>query len=115
MDATPLPDPADWQRIARPDRRLSIALAALYEYYPTLDGPPGAEHESYVDGAVARLAPAFQADAARAEVVAGAIRHAISFPTWQSLVRTSGLVPLDAVRLMVAMVKTAANGPGDRG
>lgn len=113
MDETPLPDPAEWQRIARPDRRLSIALAQLYEYYPTLTGPPGAGHESYVDGVVAQLSAPFQTDAARAEVVAGAIRHAAAYGTWASLVRTSGLVPLDAVRLMVAMVKTAA-GPGER-
>ncbi|MGW0520039.1 hypothetical protein [Crossiella sp. NPDC003009] len=111
MDETPLPDPADWQRISRPDRRLSIALAALYEYYPTLAGPPGAAHESYVDGVVRQLSAPFQPDPARAEVVSGAIRHAASFQTWESLVRTSGLVTLDAVRLMVAMVKTAA---GDR-
>ncbi|MBP2479141.1 hypothetical protein JOF53_008013 [Crossiella equi] len=110
MDETPLPDPEAWQRIARPDRRLSIALAELYEYYPAVPGAP-LPSQSYVDNAIHLLATPFQADQARANVVTGAVRHALAYPTWRSLVQHSGLVHLDAVRLMVAMVKTAA---GDR-
>ena len=43
---------------------------------------------------------------ARARVRA-AVGHAISFPTWQSLVRQQGLDGTDAVALMAALVESA--------
>jgi hypothetical protein len=39
--------------------------------------------------------------------VKAALTHAISFPTWQSLVRDNGLKDTESVSLMVGMVEAA--------
>ena len=53
------------------------------------------------------------ADEQRARVLA-AIGHATTFPTWQSLVRESGLTNAQAVALMVCLVTCAAGGRHSR-
>jgi hypothetical protein len=42
--------------------------------------------------------------------VKAAIVHALSFPTWQSLVRANGLKDDEAVTLMATMVGAAGRG-----
>jgi AcrR family transcriptional regulator len=123
----PLPDIAEWAKIGDPEERLRIALAELYAWFA--DGEQMLERTSRD----ASLVPAMRAPveamrlwfAAAAETlvrgrpergarrrrVAATIGHAISFPTWRSLVRQQGLAPEDAVALMVQLVGAAA-GPG---
>ncbi len=119
-----LPSPEQWRRIADPDDRLRHALTELYEWYAwaepmltnvTRDAPlvPACAatlegfsyyfesmHEALMAGRRAR-------GRARARV-AGAIGHALAFPTWQSLVREQGLTPKEAVALMSALAGAAA-------
>jgi hypothetical protein len=49
--------------------------------------------------------------APRRRLMRAACLHALSFPTWQSLVREGGLSPRDAVDLMVGMVAASAPPP----
>ena len=121
--ANPLPDPAAWSAISDPTLRLRTALGEIYALF--------ARTEEMLDKTV-RDAPLVPAMASASEaflaylaavvdaLVAGrlergkarrrvrsAIGHAISFPTWQSLVRGQGLTDAEAVALMAAMVEAA--------
>lgn len=117
-EQSPPPSPDAWAGINDPDARLRAALAALYGWYapnqaifanvlrdaeinPTLReatdlrvaGPLGAIFMS-VEGGLGAKGIA-------------ALRLAMSFYTWRSLVREAGMTPADAVALMARSVLAA--------
>ena len=47
--------------------------------------------------------------------VKAAVGHAVSFPTWQSLVRQQGLEDAEAVAVMAAMVESAGGARPAKG
>lgn len=120
----PPPDPDPWRAIADPDERLRTALAALYEWYawaepmlvntmrdaalvPAMAAPSQRSRARFgvMQATLLRGRPERGARRAR---VAAAIGHAISFPTWRSLVRDGGLRDGEAVDLMLALVAGAS-------
>jgi AcrR family transcriptional regulator len=117
----PMPDPSDWARLASPDERLVQALVDLYAWYGDTEkmlfnsvrdiaGVPAATRDSflgYFDAVHATLMVGRRGSARALRRSAAAIGHAISFPTWRSLVREQGLAPDEAVALMVATVDAA--------
>jgi len=118
----PLPDPAAWAAIRDPQRRIRRALGELYDFYSDHEGmlanifrdrslvgslePAMRMFLAYQDAAVLAIAGRRRPS----RVLRGAIGHAISFSTWQSLIREQGLPPGRAVRLMASMV-AQASGP----
>lgn len=128
----PPPDPATWSEIADPTDRLRAALAEVYALYRRTEGMlektgrdaplveamtgPVAAFGRYMDAIVAALVADRRERGAARRRVEAAIGHAISFPTWQSLVREQGLDEADAVAMMVALVDSAgaARTPGTR-
>jgi AcrR family transcriptional regulator len=119
----PRPEPDRWAAIADPGERLSRALLDLYRWYRSTEQmlertsrdaslvEPMADavnaFRAYVDAvaeAILRGRP--ERGAARRRVTA-AVRHAVSFATWQSLTREQGLDDPEAVALMAALVEAA--------
>ena len=113
--ANPLPDPAHWAAIADDGKRLETALRELYAYFahaePMLENV--LRDEQHVPS-VARQFAAIRAyfETARDivspqradEIAQAATGHALSFRTWQSLVREQGLTERDAVQVMCRLV-----------
>jgi AcrR family transcriptional regulator len=122
--ANPPPDTASWAAIPDPAERTRVALRELYAFY-------GRTHAMYtsllrdepVVPIVQRLLSGFRGYLRNVEdaLVAGrglrgraahatraAVGHAISFPTWRSLVREQGLSETEAVALMSLLVEGAA-------
>ncbi|MCI2418754.1 TetR/AcrR family transcriptional regulator [Saccharopolyspora sp. K220] len=120
----PWPDPATWKSIDSADERLATALDELYAFYSTVatmlanalrdaETVPVvrqalATYHAYLDEVARVLAQPFRARGARGKLVAAAVRHAISFRTWESLVQQNGIAPTTAIRLMTATVRAAA-------
>lgn len=120
----PLPDLANWAAITDPEERLHTALSALYAWYEqghemlertTRDAALVPAMRSAVERmggwfaeALATIVRGRPERGARRHRVEAAIGHAISFPTWRSLVRDQGLPDSDAVDLMHALVRLAA-------
>jgi AcrR family transcriptional regulator len=119
----PLPDPAAWRSIADHGVRVRRALEELYSLYESTEAmleatgrdahlveamaEPRAQFLDYLDhGRTAIVAGRPERGRARRRVEA-AIGHAMSFPTWQSLVREQGLDPSEAVGVMAATVEAA--------
>jgi AcrR family transcriptional regulator len=119
----PMPDAEAWSPIADPDERLRHALAELYAYFdhsaemyertsrdvtlvPAMAKAVG-RFAAYFEGATAVLLRGRPQRGRRRERVAAAIGHAVSFPTWRSLVRQQGLSAEEAVELMMGMVAAA--------
>jgi len=116
--ANPLPDLARWAAIADDGERLVTALRDLYAYFARAE--PMLENllrdEQHVPG-VARQFAEFRAyfDTARevvgpqgaGDITESATGHALSFRTWQSLVREQGLTERDAVQVMCRLVAAA--------
>lgn len=127
--ANPLPDPAQWSAIADPAVRLRTALGELYALFGRTEGMlDKTVRDAPLVPAMAAASGAFLAyvEAVVDAIVAGrpergkarrrvrsAVGHAVSFRTWQSLVRGQGLTDAEAVELMAAMVEAAA-GVGRR-
>ena len=123
MARNPPPDPQTWASVADPHRRLRDALEEMYAYYRRTE--PMLEKTTRD----AALVPAMAAPVARfrdriaalgAAIVTGrpargstrrrleaAVAHALSFGTWQSLVRQQGLDEEEAAALMAAFVEAA--------
>lgn len=119
----PPPDPAALADVPDPSARLSQALTETYAYYgrteamvenvfrdaplvPAMEKPIAmrlAYFEAFVEAVVAGRP---ERGHARRRVKA-ATAHALSFPTWRSLVREQGLGDDEAVALMAAMVEAA--------
>jgi AcrR family transcriptional regulator len=120
--ANPWPDVAGWRAIRDPQQRLERALDELYAYYERTEPMfsnvlRDAElvdfaHEAvaplhaYLEEAAEALAIGRRARGRRRQLLGGALRHALAFPTWRSL-STNGIGRSDAVKLMTALVEGA--------
>jgi AcrR family transcriptional regulator len=118
----PMPDPTSWAGIASPKERFRVALRELYRWYEEteamlsagirdIDAVPPAAREAFFGyfHDVARSLMRGRRERGRARVrTAAAVGHAISFVTWQSLVRQGSLTSEEAADLMEAMVGAAA-------
>jgi AcrR family transcriptional regulator len=121
--ANPWPDRGNWRAIRDPQQRLEQALDELYAYYertaPIFSNV--LRDAELVDVARDAVAPlrAYLEEAAevltigqhvrgrRRQLLGGALRHALAFSTWHSL-STNGIGRSDAVRLVTALVDSAA-------
>ena len=119
----PPPDPGAWSSISDPEARLRRALDEMYAFYGRTEGMlEKTSRDAPLVAAMARPVAAFRAylEAVIATMVAGrpergqarrrviaAAGHAVSFPTWQSLVRQQGLDDAEAVAMMAALVESA--------
>jgi AcrR family transcriptional regulator len=122
-ETNPPPDPAALSDVSDPTLRLERALTDTYGYYGRTeamlekvfrDAPlvkamakPVAARRAHFD-AFLEAAVAGRPERGRARRrVKAAVAHALSFPTWRSLVREQGLEDDEAVALMAAMVEAA--------
>jgi AcrR family transcriptional regulator len=123
MQLDPPPDPATWQGIADPGRRLLIALCELYPYYrrnrivladiPNFEGVPGldalwaatAQQRDWQRGA---LAHGWAISEDQRESLMAALGHALDFWAWRSLTEGQGLDDEKAALLMTEMVQGIA-------
>jgi AcrR family transcriptional regulator len=119
----PPPDPAPWRAIADPAARLRQALADIYAYYrrtePMLENvtrdiqfvpamaKPVARRLAYLEAAVEAIVAGRPERGHARRRVKAAVGHAISFATWQSLVRQQGVRGSEAVAMMAAMVEAS--------
>jgi AcrR family transcriptional regulator len=122
FSANPWPDLGDWRAIRDPRRRLERALDELYAYYERTEpmfsnvirdaelvasaGDAAAPLDAYLEEAADVLTIGRQARGRRRQLLRGAVRHAIAFPTWRSLT-TNGIGRSDAVKLATALVEAA--------
>jgi AcrR family transcriptional regulator len=121
--ANPWPDLGSWRAIRDPQQRLDRALDELYAYYERTEPMfsnvlRDAELVEFARDAVAPL-HAYLEEAAeilvvgrpvrgrRRQLLEGALRHALAFPTWHSLT-TNGITRPDAAKLITALVDAAA-------
>ncbi len=123
--ANPMPDPAAWSAISDSGARLRHGLGEMYAFFRSTEGMlEKTSRDAPLVEAMARPVAAFRGylDAVAATIVAGrpergearrrvqaAVGHAVSFPTWQSLVRQQGLDDAGAVALMTALVESAGS------
>lgn len=121
MERDPLPDAQAWRAIADRSERLRVGLAAIYGWYERNAALAGcvlrdAESSTLVgEIAAMRWGPHMAAF----EEVLGAklaakqramLRLALSYFTWRSLVRESGLKQAAAVAAMVRAIEGASEG-----
>jgi hypothetical protein len=123
-EQAPPPDAATWRSIANPGERMSVGLDEVYRYYeqaaPMLAGIererdfiPGVDRhiapfETFHEQAVDAFSGGWGARGGRARLVRTAVRHALAFETWDSLVGGGGATRPQAVELMRALVERAA-------
>lgn len=121
--ANPWPDLASWRAISDPQERLERALEEVYAYYertgPMLSNvlrdaelvdlarDSIAPLLTYLDQAAETLTKGRPARGRQRTLLQGALRHALAFSTWHSLA-TNGITRADAIRLITALVETAA-------
>jgi AcrR family transcriptional regulator len=117
----PWPDPASWATIADPIERVRAALTAMYRCYADIE-PMLANvlRDAATMDLVDRNAQVYRdfiADVARAlaaalapgrKLTVAACRHALEFPTWQSLVGGGGVSARAAIDLMTELVSASA-------
>jgi AcrR family transcriptional regulator len=119
----PFPDIGALRGEADPAVRLEAALTELYEHYADtaymwrnilrdVELVPAipkamAPFERQLDEVVQQLAAGWGARGNRRAVVTAAIRHAIDFRTWESLVQRGGLTGSQGARLMRELVEAA--------
>src|SRR6185503_4606917 len=119
----PSPDLTAWSEEKDAGVRLRRALTEMYEWYgrtePMLENvlrdapmvPAMAEAVSrrlaYLDMVIDALLTGRRERGNARRRVKAALTHALSFPTWQSLVRENGLKDAEAVTLMATMVEAA--------
>ena len=122
MERNPMPDPAPWAAIGDPVERLRTALDELYGYFAANEGmlanvTRDAQFHAETRAVMSiRVGPTM--GAMQKVLTADVPKHALAmlglalqFPTWQSLVRDSGLSHARAVETMTAAVENAiANG-----
>jgi AcrR family transcriptional regulator len=127
----PMPDPAAWSAISDCEARLRHALGEMYAFFrraePMLektsrDAPlveamarPVAEFRGYLTGAAAAIIAGRPERGEARRRVQAAVGHAVSFPTWQSLVRQQGLEDAEAVAVMAALVESAGGARPTKG
>jgi AcrR family transcriptional regulator len=122
--AVPPPDPSPWRSIEDPGERLETALRALYDYYAQLepllenlqrDAPllpivreVGAYRAQYLEDVRELLLEGRPSQGQTGTRVRHALGHALDFRTWQSLARGQGCSTDEAVELMLAFARAAA-------
>lgn len=123
FSANPWPDLDAWRATRDPHERLARALDELYAYYERtepmfrnvlrdaevvdLARRAVAPLHAYLDEAAAILAESWPARGERRRLLVAALRHAVSFSTWQSLA-TNHISRADAAGLVTALVDAAA-------
>ncbi|MBI5106471.1 MAG: TetR/AcrR family transcriptional regulator [Solirubrobacterales bacterium] len=121
--ANPLPDLETWAAVAEPDARLRTALTEMYAFYGRNEQMLGnllrdepamplvQQHfrpfREYLQAARDVLLAGRRMRGEARERTAAAIGHALSFPTWRSLVREQGLDQAQAVALLCRLVAAA--------
>jgi AcrR family transcriptional regulator len=121
--ANPLPDLDGWRRIPDPKERLERGLDELYAYYEAteqmlsnvlrdaevveLAREAVAPLHAYLDEATEILIVGRRVRGRRGDLLRGAVRHAVAFPTWRSL-SSAAIGRPDAVKLVTALVEAAA-------
>jgi AcrR family transcriptional regulator len=125
LDDHPVPNPAEWSGITDPGDRARKALRDLYAYWESTEQMNAAVlRDAEVDEVTRDIAMSYMVEpmtaihdaivtawprGRRRKRLAAATDLAMSFRTWQSLVRTSGLTSAAAADLMATMlVSTAA-------
>jgi AcrR family transcriptional regulator len=122
----PLPDPASWRSVAGLRERFRTGLLESYGYHgrtaPMIarvladvpNHPIVAEYHAHWRRAADVIAAAGVGRGPRAAERRAAIRHAIRFETWHSLVRDEGLTDEQAIALMLRLVPGARRRPRTR-
>jgi AcrR family transcriptional regulator len=119
----PPPGLERWRAIGDPAERLTVGLGELYGWYeqtePMLTNlyrdralvesvdSRMRRTDAYMEEAARTLAAGFPARGGRRRVLGAAVRHAVDFQTWRSLVREGGVSRAQAVRLASALVDAA--------
>jgi AcrR family transcriptional regulator len=119
----PMPDPGAWSSISDPEARLRHALGEMYAFFRHTEGMlektsrdaplveamarPVAEFRGYLNAAAAAIIAGRPERGKARRRVQAVVGHAVSFPTWQSLVRQQGLKDTEAVAVMAALVESA--------
>jgi AcrR family transcriptional regulator len=123
----PVPDLEAWRGEPDPAVRLEGALTELYDHYaetaymwanvlrdvelvPSIPKTM-APMARYLDDVTQLLASGWGARGARRAMLRAAIRHAIDFRTWESLVQRGGITAPEGARLMRALVEDAVRPP----
>ena len=123
----PPPDLGRWAAVADPGERLRVALGEVYAFYAETQqmlestirdvervpavAKAAAAMNAYLEQARSVLLQGRRERGRARERVAAAIGHALSFPTWRSLVREQGLGDEEAVGLMVSLIASAGTRP----
>ena len=121
---SPPPALAAWKEITDPERRLVVALGQLFAYYAAnedllarvlrdADDDPLVREASdprrrHADESATVLTQPWAVRGSARRRVRAAVAHAISFPTWRSLVREHGLREREAIALLTSLVRAAA-------
>ena len=125
--ANPPPDPRAWEAVDDPAARTETALRELYAFY----GRTCAMYTSlfrdealvpivrdrlshfraYLDSAADVLMRGRGLRGRAARRTRAAVGHAVSFPTWRSLVEEHGVSADDALALMCRLVEDAGRAP----
>ncbi|HEY2700312.1 MAG TPA: TetR/AcrR family transcriptional regulator [Pseudonocardiaceae bacterium] len=120
----PWPDPASWRSGDSVRARITEALARFYAFYadvepmltnvlrdapvvPYIEKVGLASYAEFLDGIARDLVATCAPPRDNRKAVAAAVRHALAFSTWQSLVRENRLSRRAAVELMSAMIEAA--------
>jgi AcrR family transcriptional regulator len=127
----PMPDPAAWSAISDSEARLRHALGEMYAFFRRAEGMlektsrdaplveamarPVAEFRGYLTGAAAAIIAGRPERGEARRRVQAAVGHAVSFGTWQSLVRQQGLEDAEAVAVMAALVESAGGARPTKG
>jgi len=120
QERDPLPDPASLREIADAPARLRAGLRMLYDWYARNEDLLGRVMRDAESNALVReindlrFGPTMAAyhDILGARLGArqrAMLRIALSFPTWRSLVRDSGLIQGAATALMTHAIETASH------
>jgi AcrR family transcriptional regulator len=124
FERNPFPDPEPLRAIADPTERLRVALRESYGYHRRTEAmmrralvdaagspiiEPYHEHWHRVADVVVS---AWRVRGRERSLLRAAIGHAVTFPTWYSLVRDQGLTDEQAVELMLRL--TCDCGPESR-
>ena len=111
----PLPDPTPWRAVDDPHERLQLALRKSYAYHrqteemmtrvfaDAADSPIMTPYHTHWRQAADVVAAAWKVRGRTRSLLRAAIGHAITFPTWRSLVRDQGLTDAQAVELMLRL------------
>jgi AcrR family transcriptional regulator len=123
----PPPEPTPWRQIQNPVERLRTALTEIYAYHRRtetmmtltyrdaelkpvmLEVEAVQAHARHWGQITQELIESWNALEEKGLLVA-AVRHALDFQTWRSLIRHQGLEDADAVELMVNLVRCSRAG-----